>query len=228
MEYTGDGARVGEQGRGRRRRSPRAARPPRPGSRPGDVITKVDGQRVHSGEELIVKIRAHRPGDRLELDPEARRQGADRDADARAPRAATADRAGPRAVGRGRTGHGLRGGLPLTHEVRTGVPWHRRPDHVDARGPRRAQDDSRSCKVFNDIGALELRDARRPRRARLRPGQASEGHPGRHRSSSARSGSSPTAPSRTSAANWARSSRTSSSRTSTPRRSSASSWTTRS
>ncbi|RBL86150.1 serine protease, partial [Streptomyces cavourensis] len=27
----------------------------------------VQGQRVHSGEELIVKIRAHRPGDRLEL-----------------------------------------------------------------------------------------------------------------------------------------------------------------
>ena len=35
--------------------------------RPGDVITEVDGQRVHSGEELIVKTRAHRPGDRLEL-----------------------------------------------------------------------------------------------------------------------------------------------------------------
>ena len=33
----------------------------------GDVITAVDGARVHSGEELIVKIRAHRPGDRLAL-----------------------------------------------------------------------------------------------------------------------------------------------------------------
>ncbi|CAM5744132.1 trypsin-like peptidase domain-containing protein [Streptomyces hirsutus] len=30
-------------------------------------VTKVDGQRVHSGEELVVKTRAHRPGDRLEL-----------------------------------------------------------------------------------------------------------------------------------------------------------------
>lgn len=37
------------------------------GIKPGDVITAVDGQRVHSGEELIVKTRAHRPGDRLEL-----------------------------------------------------------------------------------------------------------------------------------------------------------------
>jgi putative serine protease PepD len=37
------------------------------GIKAGDVITEVDGQRVHSGEELIVKTRAHRPGDRLEL-----------------------------------------------------------------------------------------------------------------------------------------------------------------
>ncbi|WP_101256904.1 trypsin-like peptidase domain-containing protein [Streptomyces barkulensis] len=33
----------------------------------GDVITEVDGVRVRSGEELIVRIRARRPGDRLEL-----------------------------------------------------------------------------------------------------------------------------------------------------------------
>ncbi|MCF2436641.1 PDZ domain-containing protein [Streptomyces thinghirensis] len=31
------------------------------------MITAVDGRRVHSGEELIVATRAHRPGDRLEL-----------------------------------------------------------------------------------------------------------------------------------------------------------------
>ncbi|MFI1395175.1 trypsin-like peptidase domain-containing protein [Streptomyces sp. NPDC020681] len=67
MKYTGDGARVGEKGKD-------GAAPVTPngpgakaGIKPGDVITKVDGQRVHSGEELIVKIRAHRPGDRLEL-----------------------------------------------------------------------------------------------------------------------------------------------------------------
>lgn len=31
------------------------------------MITKVDGQRVHGGDELIIKIRAHRPGDALKL-----------------------------------------------------------------------------------------------------------------------------------------------------------------
>ena len=37
------------------------------GIKEGDVITEVDGERVHGGEELIIKIRAHRPGDRLAL-----------------------------------------------------------------------------------------------------------------------------------------------------------------
>ena len=66
MDYAGDGARVGTKGSdggpavttGGPGRQGRA-------SRPGDVITEVDGRRVHSGEELIVKTRAHRPGDRL-------------------------------------------------------------------------------------------------------------------------------------------------------------------
>lgn len=31
------------------------------------MITEVDGVPVHSGQELIVKIRSHRPGDRLAL-----------------------------------------------------------------------------------------------------------------------------------------------------------------
>ncbi|CAL9433453.1 hypothetical protein SUDANB6_02095 [Streptomyces sp. enrichment culture] len=67
MSYPGDGARVGTEGGDGG--PPVAAGGPgaRAGIRPGDVITAVDGQRVHSGEELIVKIRAHRPGDRLEL-----------------------------------------------------------------------------------------------------------------------------------------------------------------
>ncbi|MFC9291887.1 S1C family serine protease, partial [Streptomyces sp. NPDC057052] len=67
MDYSGDGARVGtEDGGGS---DPVTAGGPgdRAGIRPGDVITAVDGRRVHSGEELIVKTRAHRPGDRLEL-----------------------------------------------------------------------------------------------------------------------------------------------------------------
>ncbi|MFJ6786243.1 S1C family serine protease [Streptomyces angustmyceticus] len=67
MEYTGDGARVGERSKG--------GKPPvlpdgpgaKAGIKPGDVITKVDGAAVHSGEELIVKIRSHRPGDTLVL-----------------------------------------------------------------------------------------------------------------------------------------------------------------
>ncbi|MGA5359214.1 trypsin-like peptidase domain-containing protein [Streptomyces purpurascens] len=67
MDYTGDGARVAAEGS--------EGGPPvtvggpgaKAGIKAGDVITTVDGQRVHSGEELIVKTRAHRPGDRLEL-----------------------------------------------------------------------------------------------------------------------------------------------------------------
>ncbi|MEU3780283.1 trypsin-like peptidase domain-containing protein [Streptomyces sp900129855] len=67
LDYAGDGARVGTAGVGGG--APVTAGGPgdRAGIRAGDVITEVDGQRVHSGEELIVKTRAHRPGDRLEL-----------------------------------------------------------------------------------------------------------------------------------------------------------------
>ncbi|MFF7606827.1 trypsin-like peptidase domain-containing protein [Streptomyces parvulus] len=63
MDYSGDGARVGADATAVTKGGPGA----RAGIEPGDVITAVDGQRVHSGEELIVKTRAHRPGDRLEL-----------------------------------------------------------------------------------------------------------------------------------------------------------------
>ncbi|MGW3683142.1 trypsin-like peptidase domain-containing protein [Streptomyces prasinus] len=67
MDYAGDGARVGAEGSDGG--PPVSAGGPgdQAGIKSGDVITKVDGQRVHSGEELIVKTRAHRPGDRLEL-----------------------------------------------------------------------------------------------------------------------------------------------------------------
>ncbi|WP_405801360.1 trypsin-like peptidase domain-containing protein [Streptomyces halstedii] len=67
MQYTGDGAKVG----GTSADGTSAVTPGGPadkaGIRAGDVITQVQGQRVHSGEELIIKIRAHRPGDRLDL-----------------------------------------------------------------------------------------------------------------------------------------------------------------
>nr|WP_167455517.1 trypsin-like peptidase domain-containing protein [Streptomyces tirandamycinicus] len=67
MQYSGDGARVGEKGKDGAPSVIAGGPAATAGIRPGDVITKVDGQRVHNGEELIVKIRAHRPGDRLEL-----------------------------------------------------------------------------------------------------------------------------------------------------------------
>ncbi|MEU6081552.1 trypsin-like peptidase domain-containing protein [Streptomyces sp. NPDC047108] len=66
LEYSGDGARVRTKDSGGT-----PVKPGGPGDKagiaPGDVITEVDGARVHNGEELIVKIRSHRPGDRLEL-----------------------------------------------------------------------------------------------------------------------------------------------------------------
>ncbi|MFE9563241.1 S1C family serine protease [Streptomyces sp. NPDC006487] len=68
MDYPGDGARVGEK-KGEDGKPTVTAGGPgaRAGIRPGDVITKVDGVRVHGGDELVIKIRAHRPGDRLTL-----------------------------------------------------------------------------------------------------------------------------------------------------------------
>ncbi|KOV98971.1 protease [Streptomyces sp. NRRL B-1140] len=77
MDYTGDGARVAAEGS--EGGPPVTADGPgaKAGIKPGDVITEVDGVRVHSGEELIVKTRAHRPGDRLELT--VQRGGKDRE-----------------------------------------------------------------------------------------------------------------------------------------------------
>ncbi|QQM40988.1 S1C family serine protease [Streptomyces liliifuscus] len=67
MDYSGDGARVGTKGNDGSPPVNRNGPGDRAGIKPGDVITEVDGQRVRSGEELIVKTRSHRPGDRLEL-----------------------------------------------------------------------------------------------------------------------------------------------------------------
>ncbi|MGW2742524.1 trypsin-like peptidase domain-containing protein [Streptomyces sp. NPDC001450] len=67
MGYTGDGARIDTKARGGGPAVAKGGPGDRAGLRAGDVITEVDGQRVHSGKELIVKIRAHRPGDGLRL-----------------------------------------------------------------------------------------------------------------------------------------------------------------
>ncbi|MGW2833064.1 trypsin-like peptidase domain-containing protein [Streptomyces sp. NPDC001286] len=67
MSYSGDGARVGTKASGGGPAVTAGGPGDKAGIEPGDVITAVDGQRVHSGEELIVKTRAHRPGDRLEV-----------------------------------------------------------------------------------------------------------------------------------------------------------------
>ncbi|WP_330264604.1 S1C family serine protease [Streptomyces griseorubiginosus] len=67
MDYTGDGARVGTKGNGGGPAVREGGPGDRAGLKAGDVITAVDGRRVHSGDELIVRTRAHRPGDRLRL-----------------------------------------------------------------------------------------------------------------------------------------------------------------
>ncbi|WP_443050636.1 trypsin-like peptidase domain-containing protein [Streptomyces sp. NBC_00286] len=67
MDYAGDGARVGTKGGEGGSPVTKGGPGDRAGIKAGDVITEVDGRPVRSGEELIVKTRAHRPGDRLEL-----------------------------------------------------------------------------------------------------------------------------------------------------------------
>ncbi|MFF0302306.1 trypsin-like peptidase domain-containing protein [Streptomyces sp. NPDC004562] len=67
MAYGGDGARVGTKGSEGGPAVTKGGPGAKAGIEPGDVITEIDGARVHSGEELIIKTRAHRPGDRLEL-----------------------------------------------------------------------------------------------------------------------------------------------------------------
>ncbi|MEV2244073.1 trypsin-like peptidase domain-containing protein [Streptomyces sp. NPDC049970] len=67
MEFTGDGAKVGGKADAGGAAVTKGGPADKAGIRAGDVITEVEGRRVHSGEELIVKIRAHRPGDSLGL-----------------------------------------------------------------------------------------------------------------------------------------------------------------
>ncbi|WP_369391700.1 trypsin-like peptidase domain-containing protein [Streptomyces sp. CG1] len=75
MSYTGDGARIDSKSANGGPAVTRGGPGEQAGLKAGDVITEVDGQSVHTAEELIVKIRAHRPGDSLRLT--VRRGGAD-------------------------------------------------------------------------------------------------------------------------------------------------------
>nr|WP_107423596.1 trypsin-like peptidase domain-containing protein [Streptomyces sp. CB01883] len=77
MGYTGDGARIDDKSAGGGPAVIKGGPGERAGLQGGDVITEVGQERVHSAEELIVKIRAHRPGDRLRLTVE--REGTDRE-----------------------------------------------------------------------------------------------------------------------------------------------------
>ncbi|WP_308189000.1 trypsin-like peptidase domain-containing protein [Streptacidiphilus sp. ASG 303] len=68
MQFAGDGAKVLV------RASAKGGAPVTPGGpgdraglRPGDVITAADGRPVHDGDQLVVVIRSHRPGDTLRL-----------------------------------------------------------------------------------------------------------------------------------------------------------------
>ncbi|WSL13398.1 trypsin-like peptidase domain-containing protein [Streptomyces sp. NBC_01288] len=67
LDYTGDGARVATKGGGDGPAVTPGGAGAKAGLKAGDVITEVDGVRVHSGDELIVRTRAHRPGDQLRL-----------------------------------------------------------------------------------------------------------------------------------------------------------------
>ncbi|AXI79304.1 S1C family serine protease [Peterkaempfera bronchialis] len=68
MRYSGDGARVLDKA-GTSGSEPVTPGGPgdRAGIRPGDVISSADGRPVHDGDQLVVVIRSHRPGDTVEL-----------------------------------------------------------------------------------------------------------------------------------------------------------------
>ncbi|MGW0531746.1 trypsin-like peptidase domain-containing protein [Streptomyces sp. NPDC003032] len=76
-EFSGDGARIAEKGKGGGPAVNTDGPGDKAGLKPGDIITEVDGAPVHSSDELIVKVRAHRPKDRLDLTVE--RDGRDRE-----------------------------------------------------------------------------------------------------------------------------------------------------
>ncbi|MFC7470657.1 PDZ domain-containing protein [Actinomadura keratinilytica] len=121
------------------------------------MITEVDGVPVASGEELIIKIRSHRPGDRLDLT-------VDRDGESRRvtlelgssdPSWSARHRRGRRGPGRTAGGAGARAcpadlpgpATPGTHSRRT----HASPEYVQYEGDpgaRRAR--TRRRRLFHE------------------------------------------------------------------------------
>ncbi|WP_406142373.1 S1C family serine protease [Streptomyces sp. NBC_01089] len=76
MKYAGDGARVAARANDGGPAVAPGGAGAGAGIGAGDIITGVDGEPVHSSQELISRIRAHRPGDRLALT--VRKDGRDR------------------------------------------------------------------------------------------------------------------------------------------------------
>ncbi|MBM7172364.1 trypsin-like peptidase domain-containing protein, partial [Streptomyces sp. G44] len=66
-EFSGDGARIADKGKDGGPAVNTDGPGDKAGLKPGDIITEVDDAPVHSSDELIVKVRAHRPEDRLDL-----------------------------------------------------------------------------------------------------------------------------------------------------------------
>ena len=67
LDYAGDGARIATKGSGDGPAVTAGGPGAKAGLKAGDVITEVDGEPVHSGNELIVRTRANRPGDHVRL-----------------------------------------------------------------------------------------------------------------------------------------------------------------
>ncbi|WP_406070510.1 S1C family serine protease [Streptomyces sp. NBC_01020] len=76
MKYAGDGARVADRANDGGAAVAAGGAGAAAGIEAGDIVTGVDGEPVHSAPDLIVRIRAHRPGDKLALT--VRRDGRDR------------------------------------------------------------------------------------------------------------------------------------------------------
>lgn len=177
MDYTGDGARVGTKSSDGGPAVTEGGPGDRAGLEAGDVITEVDGRRIHSGDELIVKTRAHRPGDRLELTVE--RDGREspyrwcsdpRTATKRIERGPSEDRLTETSQRRPQTAlhkannpenrPPARTRSPRDSTGRTGTAGTVDPARTteDPHRPPRAEDRGhrKELQVFNDIGPLEL------------------------------------------------------------------------